>query len=129
MAMRGRLLAVRGVATHRRGTGAAQQVIALSLGEDMSAHREVPLGLANMDFPEFYFGLALLPVAALVLLAARTRFHLEFFLYFGLVSAVFVLYGLRVQRKNAAIQRALDATRAPLSVHPVTGPDALRKRR
>lgn len=129
MAMRGRVFTVRGVRMHRPGTDLGRRVIALSLGEEMSVRREVPLGLADMDFSEFYFGLALLPVGALVILAARTRFHLEFFLYFGLVSAVFVLYGLRVKRKNVAIQRAIDATRGPLSAHLDAPSDALRKRR
>lgn len=128
MALRGRTLAVRGVAEKIARAEVAPRVHALAIGGDLSVSREVPLGLAEIDRPEFYFGLALIPVGGLVLLALKTRFHLEFFLYFGLISAVFVLYGLRVARRNAAIQQAIDATRAPLSEHPATRSDALRKR-
>ena len=128
MALRGRTLAVRGVAEKVVGTDAAPRVHALDIGGDLSVSREVPLGLAAIDIPEFYVGLALVPVGALVLLALKTRFHLEFFLYFGLISAVLVLYGLRVTRNNAAIQRTIDATREPLSEHPATRSDALRQR-
>ncbi len=128
MAMRGRTLAVRGVAEKIVRANMAARVHALAIGGDLSVSREVPLGLADIDWPEFYFGLALVPVGALVLLALKTRFHLEFFLYFGLISAVLVLYGLSVTRKNVAIQRTIDATRAPLSEHPATRSDALRKR-
>ena len=127
MALRGRTLAVRGVWEKVARAEVVPRVHALAIGGDLSVSREVPLGLAEIDRPEFYFGLALIPVGGLVLLALKTRFHLEFFLHFGLISAVFVLYGLRVARRNAAIQQTIDASRAPLSEHPAARSDALRK--
>lgn len=66
--------------------------------------REAPAGLTKLELPQLYFGLALVPIVVMFVLALKIRFQLLYLLFFGLVSIGFALYGMYVSRRNAGIR-------------------------
>jgi hypothetical protein len=98
----GRQIRAHGVS--RSGTN-PQPIHILSLNERFWVKNEMPAGLAKLDHAGFYFGLALVPIGVMIGIALKIRFHMEYLLVFGLVSAFFALYGINVNRRNRMIQQ------------------------
>ena len=85
------------------------RVQVLSLDGDYFVSREVPAGLARLGLPQLHFSLAIVPLGVMLGIAMRTRFYIEYLLFFGAVSAAFALYGMIVARRNRAIRRDIAA--------------------
>lgn len=105
-AMSGRDICAHGVAAT---ASTPPRVQVLSLDGECFVSREVPAGLARIGLPQLHFGLAVVPLGVLLGIAMRTRFYVEYLLFFGAVSAGFALYGILVVRRNQIIRLDIDA--------------------
>jgi len=106
-ALLGREVHAHGVYASESTVGPAPMMQLLSLNRTYSVSREMQAGLCRLDLSPFYFGLALVPIGVLIVLAIRIRFQLIYLLLFGLVSLGFALYGAFVSRRNARIRAAI----------------------
>jgi hypothetical protein len=106
-ALVGREVHAHGVYASDSTIGPAPMMQLLSLNRAYSISREMQAGFTRLDLSQLYFGLALVPIGVLAVLAIKIRFQLIYLVVFGAVSLGFALYGLYVTSRNTRIHEAI----------------------